>query len=240
MTLQQIVDMQEDLYPAASNWTDTKKVGILNAEIRETFRDMKTRAVASIQTVADTYIYNLPAGVSKEHILWVGYTTDTAIDDDSRFSEHKYALINTGLSGRKWYDALDDQIGIYPIPDTTSENIVIIYDKVPAALIQTTMTGVPEITATWHRILVYALIIEIAGSGNKPDTKIVNMYTSKYNDLKMLIIRDRYDREQSYPVTRDVMRKKRSRVPHSEVFVLSDLVAVYGISTVSEVLARNV
>jgi hypothetical protein len=243
MTIQEILTMAELMCPSPSNWTNSVKLTILNEELKEMFRESKIKATETITTVADQEVYALPTGVTTEFIKYVGHTTDTAITTSSKFIEYTYRRSNDLLefADRTWFDALGGNIGIHPTPDTSSQNIVIIYEKKPIVYTDTptNLAKTPEIAVDFHRLLVYALVIAIADSGDKPNLKISEVYTAKYNSLYGEYLLNRYDREPSFPKTRDVMKRNNYRT-RGGYTSFSDLLTWYTGETVNEVIARNV
>jgi len=193
MTLTEILAKIKRYYPKAATWTDAEIVSILNDEQREIFRELQLKDIYEFETVANQWSYTLPTNCEIEFLEYVGLTEDATITSDSVFQEYTYAELNESMSGYKYFDAFNGLIGLYPMPDTTGWNIRLIYRKRPVLMIVTSLSTVPELKEDWHRILVYAAITEIAGSGSNPDVATVNNYTLKYNELMGQILLAKYN-----------------------------------------------
>lgn len=201
MTLSEILAKIKRYYPKAATWTDAEIVSILNDEQREIFRELQLKDIYEFNTVADQWSYTLPTNCSVEFIEYVGLTEDATITSDSTFQEYTLADLNENMSGYKYFDAFNGLIGLYPMPDTAGWSIRLIFRKRPALMDSTVLTTTPELSEDWHRILVYAAIVEIAGSGSNPDVATVNNFTAKYNELMGQILLAKYNNK-PYPRTK--------------------------------------
>lgn len=219
-TVQQLIDKIDYLYP--NSFTDAQKVDVMNDVQREIFRELQKEDFYEFTTIADQCFYTMPSNMSIEHIIYVGISSDTTITDDSDFQEYTYAKQDETLTGYKYFDGLDGQIGIYPVPDTTGENARIRYYKRPGLMSTNSLTATPDLEEDWQKILVYGAISELASAGSSPDIDVANNFTIKYNSLMQLISQARYERAPHYPSTKDVMKKTgyvRRRTPESVVII---------------------
>lgn len=192
MTLSEILTKIKRYYPKAATWTDADIVSIINDEQREIFRELQKTDIYENTTIANQWSYSLPSNCEVEFLEYVGLTKDAVITSNSDFQEYTYADLNESMSGYKYFDALNGLIGLYPMPNTTGWNIRLIFQKRPALLSATNLTATPELKEDWHRILVYAAITEIAGSGSNPDVTTANNYTLRYNKLMDDILLAKY------------------------------------------------
>jgi hypothetical protein len=220
-TLGEILDDIYTLYPHAM--TDAQVTRFLNYEQREIFKEMQIKDSETFTTTEDIETYPLPSNCKIEDIISLKITTDTTVTKNSHFRDYEFAEINDKLSGYKYYDAFDGTFGIYPVPSGTGWNGTIIFNKRPTALDSTNQSATPDLNEDWHRIFVYAGIIEIAGAGPNQDIETVNNYTAKYNALMKDIKQSRYEKMPKYASTKDVMRRARdnygSRREEDEVVI---------------------
>jgi hypothetical protein len=208
-TVQQLINKVDKRYPIPSSWNNDDVIDVFNDEMRHIFRELQLKTVYEFTTIADQPFYSMASDMEIEFIEYVGITSDTTVTADSYFREYEYEPdMNKTLCGYKYGSTPGgENLIIYPIPDTTGENAKVIYYKRPTLL--SSLTETPELEEDWHMILVYAAIIEIAGSGDNPDIAIVNNYTRKYNDIMEQILQSRYERLPKYPRTKDVMKRGR-------------------------------
>lgn len=208
MTLAEILDKIKRYYPKAATWADADIVSIINDEQREIFRELQLEEIYEFETVKNQAIYSLPTNCDIEGIEYVGVAKDATITDESKFTEYKFADRNEILCGYRYFDSTYGLIGLYPVPDEAGWNVRLIYRKRPTMLSVDNTLAKPDLKEDWHRILVYAVIAEIAGSGSNPDVTTANNYTLKYNTLMREIQQSRYERLPKYPCTKDVMKKR--------------------------------
>lgn len=193
MTTQEIITMIQKLYPRATTWSNAEIITVLNSEQREIFRELQLTDLYEFTTVADQWSYSLPSDCDIKCIKYVGITEEATVTSESIFQEYDFADIGDELTGYKYFDAFNDLIGLYPMPDTSGWNARLIYGRRPTALSASVLTATPVLDEDWHRILVYGGITEIAGSGSNPDITIVNNYTMKYNAIMNEILLAKYN-----------------------------------------------
>lgn len=201
MTLNELLIKIKRYYPKASVWSDSEIISIINDEQREIFRDMQKISTDTIDTIATHGTYTLPVGCEIEFIDYVGITTDNPVIDTSIFQEYTYANENEELTGFRYYDALEGLIGIYPTPIISGHKIVLKFKIRPALMDVNNLSAKPDLNEDWHRIFIYATIMEIAGSGSNPDISTANNYTLKYNELMSRIKLAKYNNK-PYPRTK--------------------------------------
>jgi hypothetical protein len=220
MTLQQILTKISLYYP--HSYTNSEVVSILNDALSEIYKDASIKKEYAFKTVADQKLYTMPSNMEIGNIKYFGKTNDAVVTNNSYFQPYSYETdpYNNLNGGFKFYDGLDGNIGIYPIPTITDQNVKIMYDKKPATLSESTLSAVPDIITDAHLLLVYKAVMELAGAGHNPDTEIVNIYTIKYNDLYKQIKVLKYNSEPNYTVTKDVMNKRGNSSDRTEVIVL--------------------
>ena len=209
-TVQQLIDKVDKRYSIPPDWDNDDIIDVFNDEMRHIFRELQIKASPyEFTTIAGQPFYSMASDMEIEFIEYVGVTTDTTVTVNSYFREYEYESdMNKILSGYKYgVTPGGENLILYPIPDTTGYNVRVIYYKRPALLSGDDLTATPGIEEDWQIILVYAAIIEIAGSGDNPDIAIVNNYTRKYNDIMEQILQSRYERLPKYPRTKDVMKR---------------------------------
>jgi hypothetical protein len=203
------------MYP--NKFTKEVKTGWINNELNMLYREAALQNVYSFTTTEGQANYELPTYIEVQNIISNIYITqsDTEIDEDTNFNEYKYVdSYDRYLAGNKYYRADYsglNNIGIYPVPDTDDLIGMFIYRKRPEKLSSHVLTAQPDIKADWVDILKYKCIMMAALSGNDRDTETYNIYARLYNGLLVEIMQSRYERNQSYPRTKDVMKRGSHR-----------------------------
>lgn len=206
MTVSEILTKIKRYYPKAATWTNAEIISILNDEQREIFREIQETDIYEFETVENQLTYSLPSDCEIEFIKYVGLTKDVTITSISQFQEYTYAELDEEISGNRYFDAFNGLIGLYPVPDTTGQNVRLIYEKRPDLLNSNDLAASPELKIDWHRIFVYGAIAEIAGSGSNPDTTTANNYTLKYNKLMEDILLAKYNNKKHGKKVKDWSR----------------------------------
>lgn len=208
-TVQQLIDKVDKRYSIPPDWDNDDIIDVFNDEMRHIFRELQLKNTYEFTTIAEQPMYSMPADMSIEFIEYLGVTKDDPVTEKSYFQRYEYEPdMNRPLSGYKYSTTPGgENLILYPIPDTTGQTVRVIYSKRPKLLSSSDLNATPEIQEDWQIILVYAAIIEIAGSGDNPDIAIVNNYTRKYNSIMEEILQDKHERSPNYPRTKDVMRK---------------------------------
>lgn len=214
-TLGQILDDIYMLYP--HSMTDAQVTTLLNYEQREIFRELQIKDPQTFTTTADVEVYPLPTNCKIEDVEEISIIKNTSVTSSSKPIKHSFAELSEEMTGNRYFDTLNQTFGLYPIPSTTGWIGTIIFKKRPTNLDSTNQSMTPDLNEDWHRILVYAGVIEVAGAGPNPDTDTVNIHTLKYNALMKEIKQSRYERMPKYASTKDVMKKARNSYGSREV-----------------------
>lgn len=141
-------------------------------------------------SVADQETYNLPTDCKIDDIIFLGLCTDETVTADSIFKTYKYKGLNEYLAYGSYYNGLESNIGLYPIPDKTGYNLKMIYNKRPSTLTTSDLTYVPDLNEDYHDIYVYDVCQRIFSYGHSPNATMANYYEAKYKEIYSEIIKD--------------------------------------------------
>ena len=103
-----------------------------------------------------------------------------------------------------YYDATDNCIGIYPVPEKSGYKINIYYNKRPKAIMN--LDDYIELDERYVDLVKYDVLSVIAMSGHNPDIEIANEYILLYNNLIQEANQSKYEDQQQYPTIRDERR----------------------------------
>jgi hypothetical protein len=181
-------------------FTTDQKIEWINEIQREIFKYMALIDTTFVTTVIDTFRYLLPSDIRVDLIKSVEVSSDLIITADTSFTPYTFKGFNEEFDGTNYFDALENYIGLYPVPVATGYKIQILYEKRPIALSSSNLSQVPELTEDYHNLLKYYCCSVIAKSGHNPDVQLTNNYMSDYNMLFLKMQKDLMERKIINPI----------------------------------------
>lgn len=197
-TVQELLEDIDIRIPNA--FTVKQKITWMNQAMRILFKYMNDTAVTTFTTVENQSTYLLPTDCLLDQILIIEITSDSVVTNQSVFVKYYFSGLLDDLSGNKYYDALNGNFGLNPIPDTTGYNGRIYFRKNPIYLSESNLSAVPEVNPDYQIALEYYVLSVIAKSGHNPDVELANNYTMEFNNIISLMFKDKMEKQVKNPI----------------------------------------
>lgn len=177
-TLGSILSYIDEVLP--NNINSTTKINFINDEIKEFWPYMTSTKLYEFATSSGTAEYVLPTTNTKiEHIVEYGLTiqTDTnAVTSTTIWGTYSYIGQNEVLEGNRFYDALNNKFGIYPVPDN-GYTARIRYREYPTILSSSSdSTTVLNLNNDYIKLIKYKALARVAKTGKFPRVDLANNY----------------------------------------------------------------
>ena len=205
VTARQLLSDIDERY--TNTYSEARKIGWINDSLRKIYKDLAVQESYSFTTVKGMNQYVLPEDCCMELIKNVEKSTKpkTASNEDyGDFVALKNSLRNQKMYKPSYYDATDNCIGIFPVPDSSGYKINIYYNKRPKTI--TSLDNYIEIDERYVDLVKYDVLSVIAMSGHNPDIEIANQYILLYNNMMQEANQSKYEDQQQYPKIRDERR----------------------------------
>lgn len=195
MTVQELLDMTDDLYPNGE--TDAAKVSYMNIAIHTLAKYFgKVIEDATLVTVKDQDEYSYPAGIEDAtQIISLAIARQATPYD--RYDYRQYKLSRSEHDPKSYYsfheiisDTGTKKFVLYPVPDEDDLTIVIRYNKIIPDLSASVLTASPEIDSRYHEALAFYAVHMICAKGASPDTTQANTYMQKFDAIEQALWKD--------------------------------------------------
>jgi hypothetical protein len=196
-TLQDLITDIDSRLP--NTFTSAQKVVWMQDKLNEIWPHVAFLDSYEFNTVADQYVYVLPAYVKLQYIENIFISEDIEADLDSETIWHQYCYQrpNENLSGMKFYDVAGS-LGISPVPETANLVVSAIIKKKPDALDPDALTAVLDFDDELCHIFKYDVMRIIAECPPYESANRAMYFQEKADEVYKLIL----DREFRYKVKR--------------------------------------
>jgi hypothetical protein len=195
-TIQELISDIDARLP--NKFTTAQKVEWFNDLQLEIDKDKTRDEIYEFFTVTDQPIYPLPTDCTIELLKFVGISQDLTISESTIFDQYTFKAMNDEFTGNNYYDATNGLIGLYPVPDTDSYSIRLIYVKKSQEFNAGDLTVMPDLKEKYHNIFKYDCMQIIASA--KKDTEIANYYESKKLEMLAIMRKDRMEEKVKTPL----------------------------------------
>lgn len=188
-TIQEIIDYADRKYP--NQETDANKVIDLNDIHRNIFtrisRLNNLYTTYATVTVADDATYSLPADCLMGSVITIKTSASSTVTTSTEWHTYTFAGVNDDTDyGYLWGYSSDGVITLLynGLPITEDDLVLkIFYYPEPATLSVSTLSAVPDLDVSYHSLLKYALIQDLASQGQNPDTDIADYWQFKFDEF---------------------------------------------------------
>jgi hypothetical protein len=191
-------DLNSDIDARLPNtFTPAQKVVWMQDKLNEIWPHIAFLDSYEFNTVADQYVYVLPAYIKIQYIENIYVSEDVEADLSSDTIWHKYCYQRPGstLSGNKYYDVAGS-LGLYPMPDTSNKVVSAIIKKKPDALDPNKLTDPFDFDDELVHILKYDAMRIIAECPPYESAARASYFKTKTDEVFDLIL----ERELRYKI----------------------------------------
>lgn len=184
----------------------------INETMKKIYKDLAIQDQYSFLTSANQELYVLPQDCSIDMIDHVTMSEKARNQDNpydwGQFEEIRSYLPNEKMTTKGYFDGREGTIGLYPIPVDTRK-IDIYYLKKPPMV--TKRSDFILLNDNYIDLVKFNVMSIIAMSGHNPDIELANEYILLYNNLVSKANEDKHERQQRYPVIRNLYRPLKTR-----------------------------
>ena len=110
-------------------------------------------------------------------------TSTDVVSSTTVFADYVFHGPNEEFMGNSFYDALEDKIGIFPVPDKIYPARIRYQPR--AAVYSSTDVGLTlDISEDYIKLIQYKVMAMVAKSGNAPDVDLANNWTADANQVE--------------------------------------------------------
>ena len=209
-TVKQILDDIQVRLP--NEYKEENLFSWINETMKKIYKDLAIEDSYSFVTSAGQNIYSLPENCTMDMITSV--TISSKARDASNpydwgnFEELRSYIPDEIMSVPGYFNGTEGMIGLYPFPKDVRK-VYIYYLKKPKMI--TDSSDYIELDDNYIDLVKYNVMSIIAMSGHNPDIELANEYILLYNNLVQKANENKNERQQRYPILRNVNIKRRRR-----------------------------
>lgn len=176
-TLKQVMDYIDTMIP--NSLDSTTKIGFVNDAQSKYWQYLTREAYDnSLETEANVALYTFPTGITFPQVTSI-YVSDSTETPSSTHNYTQYRLKGTEDSavGNQYYDGLDEDFGLYPVPDEDGKPILIRYQETPT-IFETTAESTTyfKYDDDYVNLIKYKACASVAKAGRFPNAELANNY----------------------------------------------------------------